>query len=66
MQPRFRAQELMRQEAEFQGADFMQMAAKQKRDDHALGLHLYKAERENLERLFGLWYEALTDFQGTG
>jgi len=50
----FRAQELMRQEAEFQGADFMQTAAKQKRDDHALGLHLYKAERENLERLFGL------------
>jgi hypothetical protein len=44
----------MRQEAEFQGADFMQTAAKQKRDDHALGLHLYKAERENLERLFGL------------
>jgi hypothetical protein len=36
------------------GADSMQMPAKQKRDDHALGLHLYKEERENLERLFGL------------
>jgi hypothetical protein len=36
------------------GADSMQMPAKQKRYDHALGLHMYKAERENLERLFGL------------
>merc|ERR1719463_644410 len=36
------------------GEDLMQTPAKQKRDDHALGLHMYKAERENLERLFGL------------
>jgi len=35
-------------------ADSVQTPAKQKRDDHALGLHMYKAERENLERLFGL------------
>jgi len=47
----FRAQELMRQEAEsLSGADSMRTP----NDDHALGLHLYKAERENLERLFGL------------
>ena len=45
----FRALELMRQ-----GVDFMQMPAQQKRDDHALGLHMYKAEREKLERLYGL------------
>jgi len=49
MEEAFRALKLMRQEA-----DSIQMPAKQKRDDYALGLHMYKAERENLERLFGL------------